>query len=31
MPRFEYRVEFFYSLDGENFTQLGGKYEMRYV
>ena len=30
MPRFEYRVEYFYSLDGENFTQLGGKYEMRY-
>ena len=25
MPRFEYRVEYFYSLDGQNFTQLGGK------
>lgn len=30
MPRFEYRVEFFYSLDGKSFTQLGGKYDMRY-
>lgn len=30
MPRYEYRTEFFYSLDGENFIQLGGKYEMHY-
>ena len=30
MPRFEYRVEYFYSLDGQNFTQLGGKYDMHY-
>jgi len=30
MPRFEYRVEFYYSLDGETFTHLGGRYDMRY-
>ncbi|CAH1057407.1 discoidin domain-containing protein [Paenibacillus pseudetheri] len=29
-PRFEYRTEFSYSLDGVNFTRLGGRYEMRY-
>ncbi|MEC0091206.1 discoidin domain-containing protein [Paenibacillus macquariensis] len=30
IPRFEYRTEFSYSLDGVNFTRLGGRYEMRY-
>lgn len=30
MPRYEYRTEFSYSLDGENFIQLGGKYDMHY-
>lgn len=30
MPRYEYRTEFSYSLDGKNFVQLGGKYEMHY-
>ena len=29
-PRFEYRTEFSYSLDGVNFTRLGGRYDMRY-
>ena len=29
-PRFEYRTEFSYSLDGENFTRFGGRYEMHY-
>ena len=28
MPRFEYRTEFFYSLDGKKFTRLGGRYDM---
>lgn len=28
MPRFEYRTEFSYSLDGENFIRLGGRYDM---
>lgn len=30
MPRYEYRTEFSYSLDGKNFVQLGGKYDMHY-
>lgn len=30
MPRFEYRTEFSYSLDGTNFSRLGGRYEMHY-
>ena len=29
-PRFEYRVEYSYSLDGENFLPLGGRYDMHY-
>ncbi|WP_245583760.1 discoidin domain-containing protein [Paenibacillus terrigena] len=29
-PRFEYRTEFSYSLDGVSFTRLGGRYDMRY-
>lgn len=28
MPRYEYRTEFSYSLDGEKFMRLGGRYDM---
>ncbi|MGL4346119.1 MAG: carbohydrate-binding protein, partial [Cellulosilyticaceae bacterium] len=31
IPRFEYRVEYYYSLEGEHFTRLGGRYEMQYI
>ena len=30
IPKYEYREEFFYSLDGRVYRQLGGRYDMHY-